>query len=124
MAGGPVGPRLLSGRALLPDDAAAPAACRDMPLVLYECRRCGATLRTDLGTLLLDHPRIASFHDDHGADVRGPDWWQYGVFDPDRAVFVHEDPLRAELTYVLGDASLRVEVDADLEVVAVERAEG
>ncbi|MEF8777006.1 MAG: hypothetical protein V5A43_10975 [Haloarculaceae archaeon] len=95
----------------------------DIPIAVFECHRRPSTypIQVDLGSALLDHPRVTAFVVDHDVDTPGPDWWQYSVLDQDGVHFLDEAESRACVHYSLGDERLRVEVDDALTVLETER---
>lgn len=93
----------------------------DLPVVEYDCRRCGATATSAMSLAFLDHPAVVSFYHDNGIDVRAQSVWDFTAFDTDSERIRTRDPLRASVTYGIDADELTLVVDADLEVVEVER---
>lgn len=92
----------------------------EVPLVEYECERCGADITSDLGTALLDHPDVVAFYHDHGIDVRESPLWRFVAVDGDSTRIRSEDPLQVSVVYTAGDDQLILTVDDALSVLAVE----
>ena len=105
---------------LVPAGASEVSLDGDLPMVRYRCTRCGASVTSDLGTAVLDEPEVAAFHESHGIDVVGDDWWHHSVLEPDDAHFGEEGG--ACVHYHAGGETLRVRVDEALDVVETERA--
>ncbi|WP_135303471.1 winged helix-turn-helix domain-containing protein [Haloarcula amylovorans] len=99
----------------IPDDA------EDLPLVQYDCQRCGAELIGDLGAALLSHPAVVSFYHDCGIDVNERPFWEFSAWNTDHALIRQRDPFRASVTYRSGDATLTLVVDESLNVVDHDR---
>jgi hypothetical protein len=90
--------------------------------VRYDCRRCPERATSSLGAALLDHPTVVAFHWEHGIDVREANSWELPWLHDDHAVVTGEDPLRVECTATLGDESLTLTVDEELEVIETVRS--
>ena len=109
-------------RDLVPPEREDVGVDEDVPMAKYTCGRCGASLTNDLGTSFLEEPAVATFFDDHGVDVQGPDWWRLNLFDRARVEFVDEAESRARITFEAGDDRLALVVDEEHEVLEVDRA--
>lgn len=90
--------------------------------VRYECRRCPELAVTSLGAALLDHPAMASFHWEHGVDVREIHSWELDWLHGDDVALTSEDPLRVECTATLDGESLTLIVDESLNLVEATRS--
>lgn len=95
-----------------------------LPMVRYDCERCGAEVTGDVGTSLLDHPAVVAFYYDHGRNVREHPFWDFTALNTDRARIVEHDPLRARVTYPVDDDALTLTVDEELAVLDTERSDG
>ena len=91
-----------------------------IPLVEYECERCGESITADLGTTFLDHPDVVAFHRGHDIDVREVPLWRFVAVDGDSTDIRSEDPLQVSVVYTVGDDRLMITVDDALSVLAVE----
>lgn len=112
---GQVHPRVTVNRAS--SDAESPPL---IPLIQYECERCGETISSDLGTVFLDRPDVVTFYHDHGIDVRETPIWRFVALDEDVRV-LGEEPLRASVTHTADGDRLTLTVDRNLDVLAIER---
>ena len=101
----------------------APERFQDLPMLRYDCDRCGAEVTLDLGEALLDHPAVVGFFYEHGIDVREVPVWSFNAVDTGQSQFRERDPVRATMTYTVDDATLTLVVDEHCEVVSVERAD-
>jgi hypothetical protein len=103
------------------------------PNAVVECERCGATFYGLAGWVVVDHPAVLSFYDDHGRSVRNTPLWHLGWLADaqwveeaeDRAVGDADggDGRRALVPVDLDGERLRLTVDGDLAVVAADRTE-
>ncbi|RJS98455.1 helix-turn-helix transcriptional regulator [Halococcus sp. IIIV-5B] len=93
----------------------------DFPMVRYDCGRCGESITADLGSAFLDHPEVVAFYHDHDIDVRESSLWRFVAVTEDRARVLETDPLRIVVVYPAADEHLRLTLDEDLAVVAVDR---
>lgn len=92
----------------------------DLPLVWYDCQRCGHTATSGLDFALLGHPAVAGFYYEHGIDVRDRLVWEFSEMRTDRMRIRDRDPVRASVTYEVGDDALVVVVDRNFNVVEIE----
>ncbi|WP_324755800.1 winged helix-turn-helix domain-containing protein [Haloarcula sp. GH36] len=95
----------------------------DLPLVRYECERCGSEITGDLGVALVTHPAVVAFYYDAGVDVRDHAFWEFSAWNTDQAWIEQEEPFRARVQYTVDDATLMLVVDDTLDVTDVERRE-
>ncbi|WP_458187142.1 ArsR/SmtB family transcription factor [Haladaptatus sp. NG-WS-4] len=93
----------------------------DTPVVEYRCRRCPEVVSVSLGTALLDHPAVVSFHWEHGIDLRTVSSWSLAWLTDDRPVVESETPLRVRLRVELDGDVLELVVDESLSVVETVR---
>lgn len=91
-----------------------------IPMVQYECERCGETISSDLGTAFLDHPDVVAFYHDHGIDVRETPIWRFVAVDEDGVRVLEEDPLRMNVIHTADDDRLTLTVDRSLDVLSIE----
>ena len=101
-----------------------PERFQGLPMLRYDCDRCGAQVTADLGEALLDHPAVVGFFYDHGTDVRDEPIWSFHAVDTGQSHFRERDPVRATITYSADGATLTLVVDEHCDVVSVERDEG
>jgi len=122
---GPVDPTVGTIATLADDDTddVPPDAPADLPLVRYECQRCGGVVTSDLGSAFVEHPAVAGFHYEHGVDVRERPFYRFAALTADRAALRERGPVRASVTYAVGDAELTLVVDETAEVRDVERSD-
>jgi len=92
----------------------------EIPLVSYECERCGEFITADLSTALLDQPDVVAFYHDHDIDVREAALWRFVATDGDSTRICSENPLHVSVVYTAGDDRLTLTVDDALSVLAVE----
>lgn len=93
----------------------------DGPAFRSICTQCGAGYTSTPGAPLALHPDVVSFYHDHGVDLRDLPFWDLDLYDDDSATTTCEDPLRVEIDVRLDDETLRVTLDDEAAVVAVER---
>jgi hypothetical protein len=113
-----------SDRFARPDDADGPASDdRDVSVVVYACEGCRMRIHTGLVQVLFDHPATLAFCFEHGIDPRETPSW-----DPDlepllnyESAVVAEDPIRVEATLAIGDETLVLELDDEMDVVEYRR---
>jgi len=120
---GPVDPTVATIATLADDDEVPPEAPTDLPLVRYDCQRCAGEVTSDLGSAFVEHPAVAGFHYEHGVDVRERPFYRFAALTADRAALRERDPVRASVTYAVGDAELTLVVDETGEVRDVERSD-
>lgn len=92
-----------------------------IPIVHYECERCGETTNAALGTAFLGHPDVVAFYHDHAIDVRETPLWRFIAVDEDSVRILQEDPLRANVVYTADSDQLTLTVDGNLTVLELER---
>jgi hypothetical protein len=91
----------------------------DEPHVKYTCQRCPEILSLSVGSALLGHPAVVSFHYDHGIDLRTARTWSLDWLRRSTPTVESTDPLLVRLDVTLGDDTLALVVDDTLEVVDV-----
>ncbi|PSP27717.1 hypothetical protein BRC65_04315 [Halobacteriales archaeon QH_2_65_14] len=94
----------------------------DIPIVTYECRRCGVEITSGLRLTFHNHPAVAGFFYDHDVDVRDVSLWEFATFLPDHERILGADPFRASVSFELDGDELTLVVDDELAVVNVEEA--
>lgn len=88
----------------------------------HVCQQCGHEVCSAIGLGLLDHSRVASFHEDHGISLSDTPYWQLRWCVDDAPVTILEsDPWRLRVEITIEDETLVVEVDDDLRVVDTRR---
>lgn len=91
----------------------------DVPVVHYDCGRCGHRATTGLWLTTFDHPAVRSFYYEHGIDIRDCHIWEFPALDPDHLNVLNQDPLRASVTHTVGSETLTLVLNEDADVVAV-----
>ena len=108
--------------AILPDEhLEEDASLRESPAVEFDCQQCGATAFSGIGDVLLDHPSVIGFYDDHGINLRERHCWAFPSADGFDVDVLRDSPFRLEVTYSCGGESLSVRVDEQLAVLGTER---
>ncbi len=92
----------------------------EVPIVRYDCERCGHTATASPWLATIDHPAVRSFYHEHGIDVRDRPAWEFPAFDPDHSNVRSRDPLRVSVTYTVGGETLTLVLDENADVVDVE----
>jgi len=88
---------------------------------VFECARCGSTVRSSGMSPAFFHPAVEGFLYDHGFDSRtAPSWMLGGVGLPE-ATLLSESPPRLAVTFTSSGESLTAVVEADTTVSDVER---
>lgn len=85
------------------------------------CERCGMRLYNTAGGCVVRHPAVVSFHDDHGIDIRERPYWRLD-FCMAAPTVVTEEPLRLRIDIERDGDELRVTVDDEATVRAIERS--
>ena len=93
------------------------------PQAVVECERCGASFRGLAAWVGVDHPAVVSFYDDHDRSVRDTALWHIDWLADAEWVGDGNAADRAAVTVELDDEQVRLTVDANLAVTAVERTE-
>jgi hypothetical protein len=88
----------------------------DGPVPTFECERCGTSLHSSPGAIVLDHPAVVAFYREHGVDVRDRPLWQLPWTVDGEDVVVAESPLVVRVTVSHGGETLDLDVDSDLTV--------
>lgn len=102
-------------------DASSGDQAPTQPVIQFDCQRCGATAGLSLTHgLLFTHPAVISFYHDHGIDLRERLIWDIPV-DPDQVTLDRRDPVRASVTFRVGDAERTVTVDETFSTVDIDR---
>lgn len=91
-----------------------------IPIVYYECERCGETITSDLGTAFLGHPDVVAFYHDHDIDVRETSLWRFAAVDEDSVRVCGEEPLRVSVAYTVDSDQLTLTVDGSLDILTIE----
>ena len=95
----------------------------DISVVVYVCEGCRARIHTGLIQVLVDHPATIAFCFEHGFDPRETPSWDSDLeplLDHESDV-VAEDPLRVEATLSVGDETLVLALDDEMNVVDYRR---
>ena len=95
----------------------------------YTCERCEYARRVPPWFRLLNEPAVISFYHEHGDFEQTVPFkkltWENAPFVRSISQSVAStDPLEILVEFPLGDAALAVTIDADLEILAVERSDG
>lgn len=94
---------------------------QEVPVVEMTCRRCERALVSGLSLALLDHPTVVSFYRDRNRTARDRPFWAIRGFGTDRERIRERDPLRAAVTYRVGDDAMTLVVDETLTVLETTR---
>ncbi|MFC7045804.1 helix-turn-helix domain-containing protein [Halobacteriaceae archaeon GCM10025711] len=95
----------------------------DDPFLLrFVCDRCGDVVKCAVGTYLRYQPVVAAFHAEHGIDLRTTPSWSLDWLYDDHATVVSEDPVEIVVDVELGDDTLTVVIDEDLDIVETTRS--
>jgi ribosomal protein S27AE len=87
--------------------------------VFYDCERCGAHSQVSVTMAVVEYTEVACALADRGVDPVETTTWELGhVVDP-QVELLGTDPMRARVTFDLGDERLVAEVDADVRLVDV-----
>jgi DNA-binding HxlR family transcriptional regulator len=92
----------------------------EVPIVRYDCERCGHTTTASLRLATLDHPAVRSVYHEQGIDIRNRPVREFPAFDSDHLNVRSRDPLRASVTYTVRGETLILVPEEDGEVVDVE----
>lgn len=93
----------------------------------FQCRICGNHKIEPPQGLVLFHPSVASFYDDHGVSTRiraddiGTVTRFYDLMDGHEVEVISEEPLRVEVTVTYNDDEIRLMFDETVSVVNVSR---
>jgi len=96
---------------------------RDVSIAVYACEGCRARIHTGLIQVLVDHPATIAFCFEHGFGPRTTPPWDpdFGpLFDYESTV-VAEEPFRLEATVSVGDDTLTLALDEEMDVVDCRR---
>ena len=92
----------------------------EIPVVHYNCERCGHTATTGLGLATLDHPAVQGFYYEHGIDIRDRPVWDFPALAPDHMTVLSRDPLRASVTHITDGATLTLVLNEDADTIEVQ----
>jgi DNA-directed RNA polymerase subunit M/transcription elongation factor TFIIS len=87
---------------------------------IYECQRCEQVLRGDVEQVVVEHPAVVTFYRNHGRDVRARRLWEFEALTGEAVTEPDGEP-RARVTVELDGDVLALDLDASLDVVAVDR---
>jgi hypothetical protein len=88
----------------------------------YTCKQCHHTLCSPIGLVLLDESAVVAFYRDHGLDLSSTPYWRLEWCVSDDYTTVNDtDPWRITVSITHDTDTLRVSLDGDLAVTAVER---
>lgn len=107
----------MDGRLEVTSEGPEPARAR------YECCQCSDYAESSPTLPLLYHPAVLGFYWDHGVDLTATPSWRIAGLDLREAELVSEDPPRVRMSATVDGETLVAEIDADLEVVEVERSD-
>lgn len=91
-----------------------------LPIVQYDCERCGHTATAGLLMATIDHPDVRSFYHEHGIDVRDHPVWDFPALDPEQMDVRSRDPFRASVIHTAGGETLTLVLNEDADVVEVD----
>jgi hypothetical protein len=104
-------PTVVSMDSIVDDDLEYPGDKTELPVVQYECERCGDTLTVNLGISFLYHPAVVSFYFEHDINVHKGSLWEFATWSTDRTRILDSDPFRAQVSYHAGEERLDLVVD-------------
>lgn len=113
---GPVTATVDRAGSLFPDDP-LPA---DVPIVVYDCPRCGEQSTVDLRTAVAAEPTVVAFHHDQRVDLDERPLWELFVVDERSRVLEHESG-HAAVSFEEGGERLTVTVDETATVIDTDR---
>lgn len=88
---------------------------------MLNCDSCWLNLHFPIPAAVVRHPAVVALYHDHGIDVRTRPLMSLDFArDPDSVTVLDEDPFRARVDVTLGDDSVALTLDEDLNVVEVE----
>ncbi|PSP19868.1 hypothetical protein BRC61_08010 [Halobacteriales archaeon QH_10_65_19] len=73
-----------------------------------------------VGAVVLDHPAVVAFHDEHGIDLRKTLVWELPWLFEDHATEESEDPHRMRVTPEVDGDRISLVLDGDMSVVSVD----
>ncbi|MDX1746023.1 MAG: ArsR family transcriptional regulator, partial [Halobacteriales archaeon] len=88
--------------------------------IALRCQRCGMGFTVGIGSLVLGHPAVVSFYQDHGMDLRRIPVWELEWFYGDTAEPL-DDEDGIKLVIDVGDERLEVILSPDLTVDSTTR---
>lgn len=91
----------------------------EVPVVHYDCERCGHTATTGLWLATIDHPAVQRFYHEHGIDIRDRRVWEFPELDPDHLDVRSWDPVRVSITHTAAGETLTLVVDGEADIVEV-----
>jgi len=100
-----------------------PAGAPDVPVVEYECETCGVTSSAAVSTVVLTHPEVVAFHDDHGIDLTETPPWELEWLFAETATVESEDPCRIRIAPSIDGDEMHVTLDGEMQVIDIERPE-
>ncbi|APW98414.1 transcriptional regulator [Halobiforma lacisalsi AJ5] len=89
--------------------------------VEFDCQQCGATAYSSVSDVLLEHPSVIGFYNDHAIDVHERYCWSFPAFDDVDMTAPDESRDTFEITYHCEGESLSLTVDDHLSVLDTER---
>jgi len=108
-----------SGRTRLSNTEEMPGQ-EDILGVVYTCDVCGLSVQGPVGAVVLDHPAVVAFHDEHGIDLRKTLVWELPWLFEDHATRESEDPHRMRVTPEVDGDRISLVLDGDMSVVSVD----
>ncbi|MFC7202609.1 winged helix-turn-helix domain-containing protein [Haloferax namakaokahaiae] len=91
------------------------------PTAAYTCERCHDEHVSSVHLAFIDHPAVVSFYYDHDVDLTQPHLWGSAWRTKPVVELESEDPLRARVEFTVGEETLTLVADEDLEVLDIER---
>lgn len=88
--------------------------------VVYTCDVCGSPFQGPIGLIVLDHPEVVAFHDEHEIDPQETLVWEIPWLLDDTASKEGEDPLRVRVTPEIDGDRISLVLDEDMSVVSVD----
>lgn len=92
--------------------------------VVHRCEQCRHALDSTVGLGLLDHSAVVAFHREYGIDLCTTPYWEFAwCVDDAHTTIRSAEPWDIEVTIPLGGEHLRIALDGDLAVTAIDRTE-
>ncbi|WP_158057405.1 winged helix-turn-helix domain-containing protein [Halorussus halophilus] len=105
-----------------PLSCSSPERPENLLQVVLSCENCWNYMHLPVAVTVVRHPAVVSLYHDHGIDVRSEPLLSLDfVRDPESASVLSEDPVRMRVTVELGEDTLQLTLDGELNVLETER---